>query len=1314
MAGDIKRRVQLLLDGEDLATAKLEDLIKVIDQLGNEQKDYAKSNNVTSQSMDELRGRIEALGDAGKKLAARGALLDVFNNQNAKIDEYKAKLASLEQELTEFRSGLSNTGKVSAEQQKKIDQLGGAITRTTEKLLRAKDAAKVTEGNLFDLGITDAVKGQQQVEAYASRVSAIRREAQDDLRSYSRRLRETKDAEAALRAEVTRRVAADKAAAENAVASQKRIAEAFNIRTAAERAAIRTQRQADLEAAFDPKAAQQASLQAAALARQNAIRERLIRVVNRLGIETKQETQEAQRNTAATNTNTTAKRASVGAINAAGDAQTRFATKGKTALSVYQRVRGQLLALASAYIGVYQAIELARRSLDVSQQRQASEIRLGVANNGDAKKTAEDLQFVREQADRLGLSLTELSNSYSRFRIAGDGANLTLETQRKVFTDFSEVATVLRLSTDETAGIFKALEQSFSKGKVQAEELRGQLGDRLPGAFTKFAKAIGRSTAELDKLIEDGRISANLLPLLGDLLAEEVALKLPEAVSSFQSTIGRLKTAFDDFVQTIADSGFKAQIEELALQLTAFFQSNDGKLFANNLSNAFSFLVAVVQNVIKYFGYLKNALIAIAAIKFGAIIARWTTAAIANTTAIVGMAGAIKTAGFNVKALGTAVKTSFGPIGILIAVATEAIAYFALAADDAAGSVSELAEATDRLAVAQGEQLAVQIRLAEASRAEADLKRALAEDKKKKAEEELAAAQDQLAKLKTNTFSYIVAEGGGYRESRELQKQKAETEELEARIAGLRDEIGGYSNDIDAVDRVLGAKRAEFEAEQKALAERVQGQLLELQAEFNDESNQAKLKSDDNYFNDFVKRYKEVFKEIARIDGDYRTATFDEIARKLQEAVARVRADRVPDGILPGGADDKGGETAANKRIKAERRLQDAIADIRRDALKEQQDLLSDQLRLIDEEIDKEITRIKNLANDAVAAGVGNAKELIQPALDQLELIRLVRQREARQKQIADDEKSAEEELQRLYRNRETILNNLLEARRAKLEQINTQEQLGVISSADAEAKRAEVQQQYLDDTIEAIKALKDFIDQNPDQLSKFINVDAVVAGLETLQIEIENTKTKTQELADQFREDFAVGMSDVIVNIGTNIADVIRGFQSWGDAIKNIKDTFLNFAADFLINIAKMIAKQAILNALQQGKSSGGFFDFVAGLIAPTKHTGGIVGASGPTRTVSPLAFAAAARYHSGGIAGLAPDEVPTILRKGEEVLTESDPRHRNNGGMGAAGKTEVKVVNTIDPGSFVSEGLNTKPGQQAFMNFIRANKAAVRSAIS
>jgi hypothetical protein len=44
--------------------------------------------------------------------------------------------------------------------------------------------------------------------------------------------------------------------------------------------------------------------------------------------------------------------------------------------------------------------------------------------------------------------------------------------------------------------------------------------------------------------------------------------------------------------------------------------------------------------------------------------------------------------------------------------------------------------------------------------------------------------------------------------------------------------------------------------------------------------------------------------------------------------------------------------------------------------------------------------------------------------------------------------------------------------------------------------------------------------------------------------------------------------------------------------------------------------------------------------------------------------AWDGASRYHGGGVVG----EVPAILRRGEEVLTEADPRHRwNMGGESA-----------------------------------------------
>jgi tape measure domain-containing protein len=58
-----------------------------------------------------------------------------------------------------------------------------------------------------------------------------------------------------------------------------------------------------------------------------------------------------------------------------------------------------------------------------------------------------------------------------------------------------------------------AFTQMASKGRVQAEELRGQLGDRLPGAEQMFADALGVNTQQLDKLMKNGKLlSKDVLP----------------------------------------------------------------------------------------------------------------------------------------------------------------------------------------------------------------------------------------------------------------------------------------------------------------------------------------------------------------------------------------------------------------------------------------------------------------------------------------------------------------------------------------------------------------------------------------------------------------------------------------------------------------------------------------------------------------------------------------------------------------------------------------------------------------------------------
>ena len=63
-------------------------------------------------------------------------------------------------------------------------------------------------------------------------------------------------------------------------------------------------------------------------------------------------------------------------------------------------------------------------------------------------------------------------------------------------------------------------------------------------------------------------------------------------------------------------------------------------------------------------------------------------------------------------------------------------------------------------------------------------------------------------------------------------------------------------------------------------------------------------------------------------------------------------------------------------------------------------------------------------------------------------------------------------------------------------------------------------------------------------------------------------------------------------------------------------------------------------------------------GLLAGTFHDGGVVGGPSQMRAVPAMAFGGAPRLHSGGWAGLRPDEVPAILQRGELVLSRAQLR--------------------------------------------------------
>ncbi len=177
-------------------------------------------------------------------------------------------------------------------------------------------------------------------------------------------------------------------------------------------------------------------------------------------------------------------------------------------------------------------------------------------STGSAANATKEIDYLRSITNQLGLEFNTTASAYAKFSAAAKGTNLEGQKTRDIFESIAKASTTLGLSADETGGALKAIEQIISKGTVSAEELRGQLGERLPGAFQIAARAMGVTTQELGKMLEQGQLVSDVfLPKFAAELTKTLGDSPESAAGSAQAQLNRLTNAWTEFKKTIAESG---------------------------------------------------------------------------------------------------------------------------------------------------------------------------------------------------------------------------------------------------------------------------------------------------------------------------------------------------------------------------------------------------------------------------------------------------------------------------------------------------------------------------------------------------------------------------------------------------------------------------------------------------------------------------------------------------------------------------------------------------------------------------------------
>lgn len=266
---------------------------------------------------------------------------------------------------------------------------------------------------------------------------------------------------------------------------------------------------------------------------------------------------------------------------------------------------------------------LAREVLATGLEFERMSVRFQTAAGGIAAGEAA-METARGTAERFGLDLIAAERGLSGLLAAARGTAIEAQAT-EIFEGVATAAAALQLPGEQVQGALTAIEQIMSKGTVQAEELRGQLGERLPGAFQIAARSMGVTTAELGDMLQAGEVLAeDFLPKFARQLREEFGQGASDAATGAAADFTRFRNALIETQRAFSSSGFLAGVTDGMVALTEVLKDPGTQAalesFGRTLGEGLSF---AAENA----GDLATAIGGLAGLRFAALAIGWGRAA---------------------------------------------------------------------------------------------------------------------------------------------------------------------------------------------------------------------------------------------------------------------------------------------------------------------------------------------------------------------------------------------------------------------------------------------------------------------------------------------------------------------------------------------------------------------------------------------------------------------------------------------------------------------------------------------------------------
>jgi hypothetical protein len=596
-----------------------------------------------------------------------------------------------------------------------------------------------------------------------------------------------------------------------------------------------------------------------------------------------------------------------------------------------------------------------------------------------------------------------------------------------------------------------------------------------------------------------------------------------------------------------------------------------------------------------------------------------------------------------------------GPVGIAIAAVTTAIYFLWKRTNDAKVAAEEHSRALDENERLSREIAKAALEEAAAKRAQAlktlDAARAILEEKKAR----MAGERTPLASLAANLAlpglrRYNIAEAQGAQAA--VDAAMAELDDWSQRVAELAVKVAFAFNEAgDAT----GAVTAGAEDGKKAVRGMVDAlELLQDAARRALAELERRFEAGELGIAEYFARKRDA--ELASIDvairqaqEEARVAKTSEQQSKALTEIIKLQRDRA-----------EIGPRVAREQAAAEDELTAALGRVHIRLLEVQGETARARRGELEEEY---LELIRKLQANGDAAGVALVRKLIniEAARAQLQQFQAVMQDAMAQLRNAENS-------------------------------IASQQQAGLLGVSEAERAIDDERQKALDTLRQLRESVLAYYEATKDP--------TVIPFLQELNGNIGAVAASQQQLRQQ--------IADAAINSVTNLfTDLATGAKSAKDALRDFVLSFVQGMAQIAARALATFLVLKLLDAIYPGLGKM----TAATMGAGQAHGGGIAGAGGSWRRVSPMLFGAAPRYHAGGIAGLAPNEVPAVLERGEEVLTRSDPRHRNN--QRGGGQRPTRMI-FVDDQRRVADFLNTPEGEDAVVEILGRNPGRVREVLA